>query len=649
MLPRTPMLTIPNPARSLLVFGFGLWLAGCTPPGPRAVWDGKRLLDQGKYLEAVAQFKVATSLLPTNAVVWNYLGLAHQLAGQPNEALAAYQKALSLDRDLSEARFNRGLVFLEQNQPAAAKTDFTTYTLRRPHAPEGWLKLGLTQLRLREWPAAEKSLNEALRLGGANPEAWNALGLVHWQRGRPREAAQAFEAALKQQTNYAPAILNLAVVAHQQLNDRALALQKYRDYLALRPGTPQAETVAAWVRQLESELTPPAVAAKPAAPAAVAPPPTAAPPVAAPPAVAAAPPQMPPPATESPAARPAPAPAPKPEAKPEPPAVAARPSPAPTEPARVAPAPAASPAPTTSSPPVQVVELPPETPVRPAELSAPVPPAIQVPQVTAAIPPSAPEASAAGGGTTASWPSGWRRLNPATWFRREPPPPIRPTPLPPGRNESAAPAPPARPGAPEARPAPAPVSPTVAVATPSAPPRAESPPPAFPRYAYRSPAKPAPGNRREAERGFAQGVQAHQANRLAEAVQSYRMAIQADPAFFQAHYNLGLAAFQAGNLLQALVAYEYALAIDPDSPDARYNFALALRQAGYVLDAVRELENLLTRYPNDTRAHLAVANLYAQQLQQTRAARPHYLRVLSLEPRHPQGTEIRYWLVAHPE
>ena len=168
------------------------------------------------------------------------------------------------------------------------------------------------------------------------------------------------------------------------------------------------------------------------------------------------------------------------------------------------------------------------------------------------------------------------------------------------------------------------------------------------RYAYRSPAAPAPGNRADAERACAQGVQAYEAHRLPEAMQAYRLAAQLDPSLFEAHYNLGLAATQAGNFPAALTAYESALAVQPRSLDARYNFALVLKQANYIADAVNELERVVVTYPNETRAHLALGNLYAQQLQQPAKARQHYSKVLEVEPRHPQARDIRYWLAANP-
>src|ERR1700722_2525043 len=90
-----------------------MWTAGCGPPGPRALLEGKRLLEEGKYPEAVEKLNSATELMAGNAQAWNYLGLACHLAGQPDAAASAYQKALKLDHDLVVAHYNLGCLLLE--------------------------------------------------------------------------------------------------------------------------------------------------------------------------------------------------------------------------------------------------------------------------------------------------------------------------------------------------------------------------------------------------------------------------------------------------------------------------------------------------------------------------------------------------------
>src|SRR5438067_571149 len=80
--------------------------SGCTPPGPRAVLQGKKLIEQGKYPQAIVKLRTATSLLATNAPAWNYLGLACHYGGQVEEAERCYRRALVLNRDLTEAHYN---------------------------------------------------------------------------------------------------------------------------------------------------------------------------------------------------------------------------------------------------------------------------------------------------------------------------------------------------------------------------------------------------------------------------------------------------------------------------------------------------------------------------------------------------------------
>jgi tetratricopeptide (TPR) repeat protein len=169
----------------------------------------------------------------------------------------------------------------------------------------------------------------------------------------------------------------------------------------------------------------------------------------------------------------------------------------------------------------------------------------------------------------------------------------------------------------------------------------------YPRYRYRPLASPAAGNRSAAEPVYSMAVKAQQASRFNDAIQYYQHAIQLDPAYYDAYYNLGLAETSLASLPQALAAYEGALAIQPDSRDARYNFALVLKQAGYVIDSVNELERLLVTYPNEARAHLTLGNLYAS-LRQPARAREHYVKVLEIDPRNPQAPNIRDWLVANP-
>jgi len=583
-------------------------LTACTPPGSRALLDGKRYLERGDYAQAIPELRSATVLLPTNALAFNYLGLALHQAGQASEAERAYLRALALDHDLTEIHYNLGCLWLAQsNRLDQAKYELTAYTLRRPNVAEGWLRLGQAQLRLRELQGAEHSLDEAVRLDPRNPEALTELGVVRYQRRRVNEAAPLFAKALLERPDYAPALLNSAIIAQEQ-NDPRLALQRYREYAALKPAPENLPAVAPVIQQLQQQLNPP-----PREPATNHPPPQFAtstnppkPAVPEPPrqvAVAKAPPTN---STHTGAS-----------ARAEPATNVAKGSP---------PAPAARAVVTNAQPPeteVQVVHLPAEPAIKPAQdtigSTAPARPLEPV------APEQSPSNSSAGADAGKPPKRGFfQRINPINLFVHD------------GKSSSGS-----------TLPSSAGSNPAAITTAPNA--EAHSPEVRnFPRYVYQSPTRPSAGDRAGAQQAFAQGVKLQEERRYTDAVQAYRRAVQADPAFFDAQYNLGLAAAESGSTALALSAYETALTLEPESLDARYNFGLVLKQAGYIPDAVAQFEKILAQYPNDARTHLALGNLYAQQLRDNAKARQHYQAVLAVAPQSPQAGAIAYWLSDHP-
>lgn len=168
-----------------------------------------------------------------------------------------------------------------------------------------------------------------------------------------------------------------------------------------------------------------------------------------------------------------------------------------------------------------------------------------------------------------------------------------------------------------------------------------------PRYHYTSPVKPTAGDRQAAQGAFTKARAAEQDENWAEAEQWYQTAADADPSWFEAQYNSGVIAHRLRSYPVALRRYEMALAIQPESLDARYNFGLALRASGYPADAAEELKKILAANPNEIRAQLALANIYAQALHDVPRAREHYLKVLELQPNNPSAADIRFWLQAN--
>jgi tetratricopeptide (TPR) repeat protein len=583
--------------RLFAVASLALVVSGCSPSGPGLLLEGAGLIEDGHPQEALTHLEAARDMLAGEARLWNYLGLAYHQLGRATEAQQAYQQALTLDNNLAEARYNRGWLYFEQENHPAALNEFITFVKLRPTSAEGWTRLGIQQVRVKRYEDAEQSLNNALRLQPKNPAANNALGMVQAARRRTREASAQFNEALLQDPAYAPAKLNLGVLALQS-GDRAGAAQHLRAGLAMAPNSASAPQFTMALEGLERQLGGEA-----------APPPTQPAPVA--------------PLVETPAKSNSTA--------------AATNKPIVIVPAKTptTAGPKVEPASTKSQPavPMEIVRVSAPPPVKSAGETKPPQPAkttTSAPQTKSTPAPAASpvvETTTMGTPTTeTNRPGFWKRANPVRWFG--------------GGKEEAQAATTTQKAAPAKDTS---ARPTTVAAVPKT-----TSTPTFLRYDYSRPTTPSPGSRATSKKYLESGLKLHRAGNISGAATEYLIAVNTDPSHFEANYNLGLASYQAGNFRRSLSAYEQALSIKPTDEDARYNFALALDRAGYPIDAANELQRLLSANDQRTDAHLSVANLYANRLGETAKARKHYRKVLELDPKHPESVAIRYWLAANP-
>ncbi|OQA44618.1 MAG: Cellulose synthase operon protein C precursor [Chloroflexi bacterium ADurb.Bin325] len=91
---------------------------------------GSAYILQGKHAKAVPVLERAAQLDPHNATVWAnlaaaYLGkLPFAERAQQDQAIAAFERALSLNPAAPHVHYNLGLIYLERNDLFAAATHF---------------------------------------------------------------------------------------------------------------------------------------------------------------------------------------------------------------------------------------------------------------------------------------------------------------------------------------------------------------------------------------------------------------------------------------------------------------------------------------------------------------------------------------------
>ena len=601
-------------------------LAGCTPPSQKALEEGSRLLAAGKTAEALVQLQDARKRieghpnLKTNLVVvgklYNQLGLAHQTlsrsaidddAKSDHRAKAGvfYGKTIEQNPPLAiqqHAYQNRAWLYLEAEEWEKAAEDLrsllhiTDNQGSTNNVFQYWLEKGTAEFGAGRIADAKESFNEIPN----DPRAQNNLGNIAWSQKKNAAAADHFERAINLDEKNTTALRNLGAV-RQELKQYAEALKAYRSYLAL---VPNADTeFRNIVESLEEYLKPDPI-------------------------------PEPEPETEpEPVAQAEPEPEPKEEVKPEPVVAEATPEEPEPEPVVIVEPPTEEPEPEPVAPepevvtvvepePLPVPEAKPEEVVTPAEPSEPEP-ATVITQVEPAEP-------------AKDWK---QRLNPKNWF---------------GDDDEETTAKPKKtksqiswrsntsvPTTPLPSPKPLASASTNAVKVASVLPSAV----AFPRYKYLNPALPNSGDRQVAKTYFDDGDGAQKREEWQRAKAAYLEAAKADPAWFDARFELGQAAYYTGDTDLALQSFEHALAIEPNDGPARFNFAKSLVQGNYYAAAARELETFLQFDPDNAQAHFEAGRLYAQELNDVARAAVHYKRVIGLKPGHPQAVTIRYWLI----
>ncbi len=256
----------------VVVAAVGLLVTACGPPAAHELRQGEKYIEAGQYTEAITVLREATRVLanaphPVQAKAWNLVGLACQNLGQFDAADNAYRLALKLDRDNAVVDYNLGCLRSQQANYPGAIDYLTTYIALRPKDVQGYLRLGTVHfhfaLEQRTGPERTRLLEAARRdwetadSVSVSAFAANALGMLQMQRRAPtteniRAAQASFELALQRDPQYAPALLNLAIVTQQYYRNPAQALQFYHQYLTVSSNSPHAKEVTLLVHDLDT-------------------------------------------------------------------------------------------------------------------------------------------------------------------------------------------------------------------------------------------------------------------------------------------------------------------------------------------------------------------------------------------------------------
>lgn len=216
---------------------------------------GAALADEpGALAEAIGQLEKARDLQPDSAEAWNNLGLLLYRSRRAPEAMAAYREALRLKPDYVPAHYNLGIALLDSSQPGKAVAELGQALGAEQHRAEAHLYLGdaLADLK-RDREAADQYAEAARLLEPGDGPGWLGLGNSLVRQRQFAQAAAAFVSAAKAQpSNPEPMFaLGNALAALEQY---PAAAEAYRRTLALAPDLVDARNNLGNVLLLNGEV-----------------------------------------------------------------------------------------------------------------------------------------------------------------------------------------------------------------------------------------------------------------------------------------------------------------------------------------------------------------------------------------------------------
>ncbi|MFQ5767620.1 MAG: tetratricopeptide repeat protein, partial [Acidobacteriota bacterium] len=157
-------------------------------------------------------YRDAIRLAPADPAGHFGLGLLESRLGHATTAEREYRAALDLAPRYWKARYNLGLLLLDEERPREAEHQFGLL-LEENADSRAWFGLGRARVEMHDDSGAEKAYREALRLaGGRYPEASFNLALLLRRTGRTEEAETAYLEAAKEKPDYGAAWINLCLL-----------------------------------------------------------------------------------------------------------------------------------------------------------------------------------------------------------------------------------------------------------------------------------------------------------------------------------------------------------------------------------------------------------------------------------------------------
>jgi len=167
-------------------------------------------IQAGRLDGAIATVRKALDEDPAIVEGYMMLGGFQRKAKREDEALAAFQQALTLDPHNTKSAWQLADIWIGRREFVKAEAVLKRAVIDAIDRPFYLKKLAECQIELKRYDEAELNLREALQENADDPAAHFDLGLIDQTRGESVRAAAEFEAAIRANPRFGSAYLYLA-------------------------------------------------------------------------------------------------------------------------------------------------------------------------------------------------------------------------------------------------------------------------------------------------------------------------------------------------------------------------------------------------------------------------------------------------------
>ena len=180
---------------------------------------GETLQKVGKLEEAVDAYNKALSLKPDYADAYNNMGCALKDQGKLKEAVASFKKALAIKPNLAVAYNNMGSALKDQGKLEGAIEAYNKALAIKPNYAGAYYNMGNALKNQGKLEGALEAYNKALVIKPDYAKANNNMGVSLADQGKLEEAIEAYNKALSIKPDYAEAHRNLSTLVKYELNN----------------------------------------------------------------------------------------------------------------------------------------------------------------------------------------------------------------------------------------------------------------------------------------------------------------------------------------------------------------------------------------------------------------------------------------------